>query len=83
VTKSGKRGEGATDRKWLVYHRRTEEERQALAESQAAESMVDLGDGIVYANVMGLPTHTAHVRGTNTMMDGPRRREGFVRVNCP
>jgi hypothetical protein len=36
----------ASDRKWQVYPRNTEHERQALAERQAAEGMLDLDDGI-------------------------------------
>jgi hypothetical protein len=37
------RRRSASDSQWQVYHRRTEEERLALAERQAAEGMVDLG----------------------------------------
>jgi hypothetical protein len=72
------RRRSASDRECLVYHRRTEEERQALAEREAARGMVDLGDGIVYASVMGLPAPTAPVRGTNPVMSQlPRRTEGM------
>jgi hypothetical protein len=49
-----------------------------MAERQAAEGMVELGTGIVYASVLGLPAPTAHVRGTNHVMSElPRRVEGM------
>jgi hypothetical protein len=40
--------------------------------------MVDLGEGIVYASVLGLPAPTAPVRGSNPVMSElPRRIEGM------
>jgi hypothetical protein len=54
------------------------EERQAIAERQAADGMVELGDAIVYASVMGLPAPNAPVRGANPVMEElPRRRDGL------
>jgi hypothetical protein len=68
------RRRSASDAPWQVYHIRTDQERQALAERQEAEGMLELGTGIVYANVLGLLAPTTHVRGTNPVMtEIPRR----------
>jgi hypothetical protein len=72
------RRRSASDAPWQVYHRRTDQERVAMPERQAAEGMLDLGTGIVYASVLGLPAPTAPVRCTNPVMSElPRRVEGM------
>jgi hypothetical protein len=54
-----------------------------MVERQAAEGMVELGTGIVYASVLGLPAPTSHVKGTKPVMSElPRRVEGMHRREC-
>jgi hypothetical protein len=68
-----------------VYHRRSVQEREMAAEitrarmeEEALQGLNQLGEGVVYATVMGLPVPTAPPRpGIPVMHELPRRVNGL------